>query len=201
MFLYSALCRYTEPLRQYLGKPWHWKSFLRGAAAGALLVCAFYSLLWFFGVGVILPSNALAPATVLHACVVGLLVGFTEELLFRGLMQKEFEMDLTHNGGSKSGSGGRGKKGAGNSSWRAKLALALTFAFSHLSREAFAGLAALSLCLSEAKRRFGGSLSYAMGLHASLVATNMVFHGSQVYVVFYSRLSPRPHSLSHPHFR
>jgi len=155
----EEMYKYRKPIWAYMGQQFQVKALSQGLVTGVVLTSFFYFVLWFFGYGMVLPGNIFIP-NVLHAAGVGLLVGFTEEILFRGFMQKELERDF------KAGS------------WKATLLLGLIFSLLHLSREAFLGLVLLSLCLSEAKKFFGGSLSYPIGLHSSLVATNMLFNGN-----------------------
>ncbi|QDZ20726.1 ribonuclease H-like protein [Chloropicon primus] len=158
----TEMCKYDKPLSSYV-KP-DAQELFQGVLTGTALTGLFYLALWFFGFGTIAPSRVGGGAGVLRAAGLGILSGFTKELLFRGVVQKELERDLKPDG-------------------KAALVLGLIFASAHLSPHGFVGLALLSLCLSEGKKAFGGSLSYSIGLHSSLVATTML--GSSAYVQTY----------------
>ena len=105
--------------------------------------------------GAFVPGDVTA-ATVASLSGIGLLVGFTEEVLFRGFLQKELERDYK------------------SEEWKANVLVALLYASSHLSLGSFPGLALLSLCLSRVRKYSGGSLSFPIGLHSGLVATHLM---------------------------
>jgi hypothetical protein len=163
----DEMYKWRKPIQTYMGTfsaaP-SLKDLCQGIATGASVVTFFYAVLWFYGFGSFAPGNVTGKMG-LHAVGLGLAVGFVEELLFRGFMQKELERDFK-----------------GKQKWMAKLTLAFIFAAMHLSSRSFFGLLLLSLCLSEGKRVYGGDLSYSAGLHSSLVATNMLFNVGNAFV-------------------
>ncbi len=96
---------------------------------------------------------------IVEGSVLGLAVGFAEELLFRGWLQQELELDYQPNA--------------------AVLIQALVFAALHFIRPLdviiatspqFLGLVLLSLVLGWAKQACHGRLGFSMGLHGGLVA-------------------------------
>ena len=159
----EEMYKWRKPIQTYTGtssSTLNWKAFSQGLATGLSVVTLFYSVLWFYGLGFVVLGNV-SGKVALHAVGVGLTVGLVEEILFRGFMQKELERDFK-----------------GDKRWKANFTLAFIFAAMHLSAKSFCGLILLSLCLSQGRRVYSGDLSFSIGLHSSLVATNMLFNGN-----------------------
>jgi len=155
------LYKYKHPLLKYTGGPLRAKHLISGCLTGSALVVLFYTIAAVLGGGLVAPLMGISLGKVaLDSVIVGAIVGFTEELLFRGLLESELQRDM--------------------GSAKASAILALVFATLHLSLPSFVGLVMLSLTLSKSREVLNGSLWFAMGLHGSLVATNIVF-GSAMF--------------------
>lgn len=129
-----------------------------GFAVGAALVFAMFGLEILLGWANWLGPGIGFPRQVLDGLLVGLGIGFAEELLFRGWMLDELERDYRWN--------------------QALWGNALVFALLHFLKPLaevlrtwpqFFGLVLLGLIMGLAKRATQGRLGLAMGLHGGLV--------------------------------
>ena len=176
----EEMLKSSRPLEIYFGK-WDPSKASSGLALGVALAVSFYAALSLLGFGA--PRwvpGAVAHGELVQAAAAGILAGLFQEALFRGLVTKELERDY--------------RKAEG---WKAAAIVAVLFASAHRTLDGFLGLALLSLCLSEARKAFRGSLSFPLGLHSGLVAASAVL-GRSVYAEMST--APRWLAGSGPHF-
>lgn len=170
----ASMYKYRNPLGQYFGSL-SVSGLLAGLLTGIGVTGAYCAGLTWLGLGRlgVGPEGLWDQA---DALLIGLAIGFAQEVVFRGFLRKEVEKEVRQRHKQKrQGRPWSEDAHRGALEWRADGAVALIFAASHLSPQAFPGLALVSLCLSEGRRKFGGSLSYPIGLRATLVAANLIW--------------------------